>query len=409
MLGSKKLVVKSPGGVFFFCLTAKLLMRKAGHADFIALGHVPIEIQYQLDTKKIGLLLYNEPHKESTFYELLPVNTYKRPRGNIIEWWQPTSGADYLLIFYEEICCSYIWGMISRMQRDWHLNNHEDVTSPIGPLYPGSSDLRELPSVDLSGLPLLLKIILGCKFSDQRHIAKLLEQDNEFVPKLMALFQSCEDSNNIDGLHMIYRLVRGIILLSDIGVYDRLFSGKFLMGVVGALEYNPEEPKAQSHRSLVEMAVNEHVIFKEALPVKDHSLSRKLYKSYGIDYIKDVILVGTLDKVTIDGLTMYVRAINFMLFCMLKGDSCFMRELLAKLKSYGISPDSQRDLVLLLCELWSFSEAIGSKQISDFWWGIIDGETYNITVTVMQTIISQNVCFPLFCVYLCDICVISVV
>ncbi|KAJ3689372.1 hypothetical protein LUZ61_018536 [Rhynchospora tenuis] len=289
-------------------------------------------------TKKLGLLIFDGHHKKPSFFELLPDNTYKRPRGNIVEWWQPTSLVD--------------------------------ATSPEGPLYPGSSYLRELPSVDLSSLDLLLK--------------------NDFLPKLMDLFKICEDSKNIHGLHLIYGLVQSIILLSNIPVFDRLFSGKCLMGVVGALEYNPEEPKAQNHRCRLEKVVNEHVIYKEALPVKDQSGFTKLCRSYGVDYIKDVILPGTLDEVTIASLSLFVYANNVMLYSSLKDDSCFIRELLAKLKSDGISPDSQRDLVLLLCELWSFSESTKSTQISDFWWGIIDGKTYNITVTVMQTIIAQN-------------------
>jgi hypothetical protein len=34
-------------------------------------------------------------------------------------------------------------------------------------------------------------------------------QDN-FFPKLVDLFRMCEGSRNMDGLHMIFRLVKGI-------------------------------------------------------------------------------------------------------------------------------------------------------------------------------------------------------
>ncbi|KAJ1685807.1 hypothetical protein LUZ63_017197 [Rhynchospora breviuscula] len=248
----------------------------------------------------------------------------------------------------------------------------------------------ELKPVDLSSLPLLLKIILECKFSDQMRIAELITRDNDFFPKLVGLFKTCEDSENIDGLHMIYRLVRGIILISNLSVYDRMFCDEFFMGVVGALGYDPEEPKAQKYHSLLENVVMEHVIFKETLPVSDRSVYMKLYQSIGAEYIKDVILRKTLDEVTIASLTLLAHAKYAVACSLLLADTYFIQELLAKLKSDGTSPDSKRDLVLLLCELWSFCENVDNVHISDFWCDIVDGKTYNITVDVMQAVIVQK-------------------
>ncbi|KAJ1694936.1 hypothetical protein LUZ63_011634 [Rhynchospora breviuscula] len=365
-------------------LEAKLSWKKPGHDHFIEFGFLLVTIEHRKVTKELGLLMFNEHFNEHIFFAFLPDNTYKRRSGIIIEWWQSTCRADCLLIFRDEISCSYIWGIIGRMRRDWHFNNHG------GSLNSGSSHLRELPPVDLASLPLILKTTLECNFSAQMHIADLITQNNEFFPELLGLFRICEDSKNIGGLRMIYGLVRSIILLSNLSVFDRMFSDRFLMDVIGALEYDPEEPEAQNHRTLLKSAIKEHVIFKEVLPVKDNSVSTKLYQSYGAGYIKDVILPRTLDEVTVASLNLYIHANDAAVLSLLKADSCFIQKLLAKLKSDGTHPDSKRDLVLFFCELWSFNQSAESIKLSEFWWDLVDGETYNITVTVMQAIISQN-------------------
>ncbi|KAJ3688784.1 hypothetical protein LUZ61_017948 [Rhynchospora tenuis] len=378
------LVAKSNFRYFKSIVEAKLSRKKPGHDHFIELGFVLVTIEHRKATKELGLLMFNGHFNEHIFLAFLPDNTYKRRSGITIEWWQSTCRADCLLIFKDEISCSYIWCIIGRMQRDWHVNNHK------GSLNSGSSNLRKLPPVDLSNLPLILKTILECNFSDQIRIADLIAQNNEFFPELLGLFRICEDSKNIGGLHMIYGLVRGIILLSNRLVFDQMFSDRFLMDVVGALEYDPEEPEAQNHRTLLKNAIKEHVIFKEALPVKDNSVFTKLFQSFGAGYIKDVILPRTLDEVTIASLNLYIHANDAVVLSLLKADSCFIQKLLAKLKSDGTSPDSKKDLVLFFCELWSVNQSAESIKLSEFWWDLVDGETYNITVTVMRAIISQN-------------------
>ncbi|KAJ4784194.1 Serine/threonine-protein phosphatase 4 regulatory subunit 3 [Rhynchospora pubera] len=293
---------------------------------FVEFGFVLVTIDHQEVTKELGLLIFPQEDKSTPiFFACLPNNTYKRRNGTTIKWWQSNVPGDCLLIFKDEICCSYIWGIIVRMQRDWHFTNQG------GSLNSGIGALSKLGPVNLS---------------DQMHIAELIARDNIFFRKLVRKFKIYEDSKNIDGLHVIYQSVRGIILLSNLSVFDRIFSREYLMDVVGALEYDPEKPMTVKghHHSLLETAIKEHVIFKEDL-VKNKSVLTKLYQSFVAGYIKDVIPPRTLDEVTIASLTLYVHAKDAVIFSKLLADSRFIQELLAKLKSDGIPLDSKRDLV----------------------------------------------------------------
>lgn len=49
----------------------------------------------------------------------------------------------------------------------------------------------------------------------------LISTQQEFFRKLMGLFRICEDLENVDGLHMIYKIVRGISKYSFMVFYPQ--------------------------------------------------------------------------------------------------------------------------------------------------------------------------------------------
>ncbi|XP_075498066.1 uncharacterized protein LOC142536693 [Primulina tabacum] len=98
------------------------------------------------------------------------------------------------------------------------------------------SKLRELPSVELSTLPLILKTVVESGIADQIHVAELILHDQDFFRKLMDLFRMCEDLENIDGLRMIFKIIRGIILLNSPQIFERIFSDELIMGYNRLLE-----------------------------------------------------------------------------------------------------------------------------------------------------------------------------
>ncbi|KAJ1693115.1 hypothetical protein LUZ63_009813 [Rhynchospora breviuscula] len=329
---------------------ARLFMREAGDDDFVEFGVVQVAVDHHEDKGELGLLMVNGRHKNKkkkhVFFPFLPDNNYKRTTDTCIEWRQSTPPADYCYLaahFLSENSCSYIWAIISCVQREWHANNHE------GSVYSRSAscDLMELPPVDLSSLPLLLKMILECNFSDKRRIAKLIAQDTEFFLKLSGLSRTLEDSASIDGLHLIYQLVRGIILLSNHSVFDQMLSDEIVRNTIGALEYNPENPKAENHRISYENDLKKDVIFRKALPVENNAVFTNLHQSYGAFYILDVMLPN-LDEVAIASLKLYAHTKSTMVRWFLEDDLCFTQELFAKLKSDCISPGSKVDLVFVL-------------------------------------------------------------
>jgi len=100
---------------------------------------------------------------------------------------------------------------------------------------------------------------------DHIRVAALIVQNQTFIPKLLDLFKICEDLENNDGLHLIFKIVKGIILLNNTQIFEKLFSEEYIMDIVGALEYDPDIPFHQEHRAFL----REQVLFKEAIPIRD--------------------------------------------------------------------------------------------------------------------------------------------
>ena len=80
----------------------------------------------------------------------------------------------------------------------------------------------------------LVKIVVDCSPFAREKIASLVLQ-NGYLRKLLDLFKTCEDLDDQDGLHMMYRLVRGLVLLNDAALFDELLRDDNVMDVVGAL------------------------------------------------------------------------------------------------------------------------------------------------------------------------------
>ncbi|XP_026457468.1 serine/threonine-protein phosphatase 4 regulatory subunit 3-like isoform X6 [Papaver somniferum] len=216
-----------------------------------------------------------------------------------------------------------------------------------------STELRELPAVELSTLPAIIKIVAESGITDQIRVAELIIHDQDFFPKLLNLFRMCEDLEDMDALRKIFRLVKGIILLNSPQIFDKIFSDKFIMDIIGTLEYDQEIFRVH-HRAFLK----EHVVFKEAIPIKDPSVLSKIHQTYRIGYIKDVILPRILDESTTVNLNSIIQGNNVAVISLLKDDSTFIKELFARMKSSTASTETKKNLVVFLHEFCSLSKSL---------------------------------------------------
>ncbi|EEC70567.1 hypothetical protein OsI_01742 [Oryza sativa Indica Group] len=319
-----------------------------GKWDDRGTGHVNID--FLEDSKELGLTVLDEEDNETLLmHNITSEDIYRKQEDTIISWRDPEVATELALSFQEAAGCSYIWDNICDIQRNIQFNNLGDES-----FRSVNGELRELPPVELSNLPLILKTILEGGITDQMRVAELITQDREFFPKLLDIFRICEDLENLDDLHMIFKLVRGIILLNSSSIFDKIFSDEFILDIIGALEYDPDVPKVQKHRAFLK----DHVVFKEAIPIKNVSVVSKIHQTYRIGYLKDVILPRVLDDGTLASLNTMIHSNNAAVISLLKDDSCFIQELFARMRLSNISMESKRELVLFLHEFCTLSKSL---------------------------------------------------
>ncbi|GLT32591.1 hypothetical protein SLA2020_072480 [Shorea laevis] len=323
-----------------------------GKWDDQGTGHVTVE--YLERPEEPGLFVIDEEDNATLLvHHISPEDIYRKQEDTIISWRDPEYSTELALSFQEATGCSYIWDYICNMQRNMHFSTLNNDT-----FHSMSSELRDLPAVELSTLPLILKTVTESGLADHMRLTELILNDQEFFPKLMDIFKISEDLENLDSLHLIFKIVKGIILLNSAQIFEKIFGDDFIMNIIGSLEYDPDVPHIQHYRKFLK----DHVVFKEAIPIKNPVVLSKIHQTYRIGYLKDVVLARVLDEATAATLNSMIHANNAHVVSMLKDDSTFIQELFARLKSSIISPESKKHLVYFLHEFCSLVKSLQMVQ-----------------------------------------------
>ncbi|RYR30777.1 hypothetical protein Ahy_B01g055543 [Arachis hypogaea] len=353
-----------------------------GKWDDQGTGHVVVD--YIERSEDLGLHVFDEDDNDQILvHRINAEDIYRKQEDTIISWRDPEYGTDLALSFQETSGCSYIWDHICNVRRNIHFN-----TINSEPFHSVNSELRELPAVQLSTLPMILKIVVDSGITDQLRLTDLILSDQEFVRKLMEVFRLCEDLENIDGLHMIYKIVKGIricsslaVLLNSTQIFERIFSDEYIVDIIGALEYDPELPCVQHHRKFLK----EHVIFKEAIPIKDPFVLSKIHQTYRVGFLKDVVLARVLDEATSANLNSIIHANNAMVVSLLKDDNTFIQELFARLKLPSTSPESKKNLVYFLHEFCTLSKSLQMVQQLRLFRDLMNEGVFDVITQVLQS------------------------
>lgn len=96
----------------------------------------------------------------------------------------------------------------------------------------------------------------------------------------------CEDLDNIESLHYLYRIFKNLFMLNKNALFEVLFAEENLKDVVGIFEYDPSAPSPRRHREYLW----EQAKFKEVIPIASAELKAKIHQTYRVQYIQDIIL-----------------------------------------------------------------------------------------------------------------------
>ncbi|XP_022939286.1 serine/threonine-protein phosphatase 4 regulatory subunit 3-like isoform X3 [Cucurbita moschata] len=346
-----------------------------GKWDDQGTGHVTVD--YMERSEELGLFVIDEEDNETLLlHRISSDDIYRKQEDTIISWRDPEYSTELALSFQEATGCSFIWDNISSVQRNLQFSTLSNET-----FHSVTSELRELPTVELSTLPLILKTVVESGIADQMRLTELLLNDRDFFRKLMNLFRICEDLENSDGLYMIFKIVRGIVLLNSPQIFEKIFHDDLIMDIIGSLEYDPEVPHTQQFRNFLK----EHVVFKEAIRIKSPAILSKIHQTYRVGYLKDVVLARMLDDSVVANLNSIIHANNVLVVTSLKDDSTFIQELFARLRSPSTPDDSKKDLVYFLHEFCSVSKSLQMAMQLRLFRDLMNEGIFDIITDVLQS------------------------
>jgi protein phosphatase-4 regulatory subunit 3 len=146
-----------------------------------------------------------------------------------------------------------------------------------------------------------------------------------------------EDMEDLPSLHRLCNIMKTLILLNESSIMDLVVSDELILGVVGALEYDPDFP---SHKANHRLWLGKEGRYKEVVRINDETIRRKIHATYRLQYLKDVVLARILDDPTFSVLNSLIFFNQVDIVTHLQTNPAFLREL------FGVfgpeEPDQER-------------------------------------------------------------------
>lgn len=256
-------------------------------------------------------------------------DTYQKQQDTLIVWTEP-SGTDMALSFQEAEGCAAIWEFVQQVQQqllplpDDGLS--DDALENIATAFTlNPPELGNLEEVDQNIRAASLSQ------SGREALAKFLIRE-EYLLKLIRLVEEAEDLESLLDLHRLCNIMKALILMNDNAVIEHLVTDNIILGVVGALEYDPDFP---THKANHRQYLSDESRFKEVVEIKDDNIRRKIRHTWRLQYLKDVVLARILDDPTFGVLNSLIFFNQVEIVQHLQSNGPFLKEL------FGIFTDDR--------------------------------------------------------------------
>ncbi|KAI9474829.1 component of IIS longevity pathway SMK-1-domain-containing protein [Zychaea mexicana] len=295
--------------------------------------------------------------------------------------WTEDTGANILaLSFLSREDCDYIWhvigiergkegkeeckksvraNMLIRERCDTATDNRPrtavgemtETGNRTPPMKNDSQDVATLPMPELSNLDEITSILSSARtIQDKDRLASFIVLEN-YIDKLLSVFESCEDLESKEDLHKLYTIMRSIILLNDEVIIELVVRDEYIMEVLGILEYDPQIPdkKATHRRNLAKLSQ-----MKPIVPIHDEWVNSKIQQTLRLQYLNDVILCNTTDDSEKSTLRSLINFNNLALVNYFKDEENqeYLHELFYIFRDEKSSDEMKKEASKFVIQLW---------------------------------------------------------
>jgi protein phosphatase 4 regulatory subunit 3 len=213
-----------------------------------------------------------------------------------------------------------------------------------------------LPAAEIGNLPEIESSmrIMSSTANGRDALAKSIMAD-DYISKLIPLVEMAEDLESLQDLHRLCNIMKTIILLNDTSIIEHAVSDECVLGVVGALEYDPDFP---SHKANHRHWLDNKGRYKEVVHIEDEVTRRKIHQTYRLQYLKDVVLARILDDPTFSVLNSLIFFNQVDIVQHLQGNAQFLHELFAIFTASTPDTKRRKEAVLFIQQCCSIAKSI---------------------------------------------------
>ncbi|GAB1302951.1 Protein PPP4R3C [Apodemus speciosus] len=328
------------------------------------IGAGKISSKYSKQLQGVCLLVYSEsdgsPIMECKIHPNVP---YQKQKGEVIIW-SEAKNHGMAIHFQEPNGCQKIWEDICQVQgKDPKVEITQELTDDLESFkdLPLGQNLVEMSICELPTLKNIAELFpFVFEMPNQKERLALVLESEGYIKKLLQLFKTCEKQKNMEGLHYLHNIVKGILFLNDTRLFNIMFSDEFFMDVVGCLEYDPALDKPKQYREFL----NQNAKFKEVLPIIHSELRQKIQQTYRMQYVHDIMIPtpSIFEANLLSDITTMIFFNKIDIITMLQEDEPFLLQVFAQLKDNSVDDNRRYELLLFFKEFCAFAKTLNSQR-----------------------------------------------
>ncbi|KAL8827665.1 MAG: hypothetical protein Q9170_006923 [Blastenia crenularia] len=296
------------------------------------------------DESRLYVESEDEPQRMLLESRISKDDGYQKQQDTLIVWTE-TTGTDMALSFQEAEGCAAIWEFVSQVQQhlmtlagpDDALSDDamDNFTNPLALPRPELSNLDEIAA--------LMRTVIATP-QGRDSLSKLIITE-DYIRKLVPLVSMAEDLESLDDLHHLCNIMKMLVLLNDTQIIEHVVSDDVVMGVVGALEYDPDFP---THKANHRRYLKDRSKYKEVVPIQDLAIKKKIHSTWRLLYLKDVVLARILDDPTFSVLNSLIFFNQVDIVSHLQGNTTFLEELFGIIDKQSVPHSRKKDAVAFI-------------------------------------------------------------
>lgn len=261
---------------------------------------------------------------------------------------------------------------------------HANLPAPDDGLSDDVMDMNPimLPDPELGNLPDIEQMMRAANNTPQGRdaLAKFIVQAG-YITKLVPLVEMAEDLESLEDLHRLCNIMKTLILLNDTAIIEYAVTDEVIIGVVGALEYDPDFP---SHKANHRQYLADESRFKEVVKIEDPLIKKKIHYTYRLQYLKDVVLARILDDPTFSVLNSLIFFHQVDIVQHLQQNQAFLKELFSIFTPQENSVQRKKDAVLFIQQCCTIAKSLQAQARAQLYSNFLSGGLFNVITFALR-------------------------